>query len=335
MPMRHLSLRQLQVIRTVAERGSMASAAKALHMTGPAITQQIQQLERTLGAPVFDRLGRRLRLTVVGERVVAAASDVHARLGVLYKEMDAIRKRDDGTLHLGILGTGTHILPPLLAEFRDRSPGITVQMVVLPREELVRHILDGEVDLALMGRGAVPDADSAGTTGAPLILEPFAGNPHVIIAWPGHPLAGKRSVPAIELRHETVVQRETGSGTRAMLDSFLAMHRIAPRERITVTGNEMVKHAVMSRLGVSLTSMHTLFLEFKTGALVRLDIDGTPIVRTWYVAHHSGRWLPPAAAAFRDYLLDEGARKVETETRRLLAGSLVAGTASSEPLPTS
>jgi DNA-binding transcriptional LysR family regulator len=335
MPMRHLSLRQLQVIRTVAERGSMASAAKALHMTGPAITQQIQQLERTLGAPVFDRLGRRLRLTVVGERVVAAASDVHARLGVLYKEMDAIRKRDDGTLHLGILGTGTHILPPLLAEFRDRSPGITVQMVVLPREELVRHILDGEVDLALMGRGAVPDADSAGTTGAPLVLEPFAGNPHVIIAWPGHPLAGKRSVPAIELRHETVVQRETGSGTRAMLDSFLAMHRIAPRERITVTGNEMVKHAVMSRLGVSLTSMHTLFLEFKTGALVRLDIDGTPIVRTWYVAHHSGRWLPPAAAAFRDYLLDEGARKVETETRRLLAGSLVAGTASSEPLPTS
>jgi DNA-binding transcriptional LysR family regulator len=333
MPMRHLSLRQLQVIRTVADRGSMASAAKALHMTGPAVTQQIQQLERTLGVPVFDRLGRRLRLTVVGERVVAAAGDVHARLGLLYKEMDALRKRDDGTLHLGILGTGTHILPPLLAEFRDRSPGITVQMIVLPREELVRHVLDGEVDLALMGRGAVPDADSAGTTGAPLVLEPFAGNPHVIIAWPGHPLAEARGVPAIELRHETVVQREAGSGTRAMLDSFLAMHRLSPRERITVTGNEMVKHAVMSRLGVSLTSMHTLFLELKTGALVRLDVDGTPIVRTWYVAHHSGRWLPPAAAAFRDYLLEEGARKVELETRRLLSESLPTHPVSSGPPP--
>jgi len=96
------------------------------------------------------------------------------------------------------------------------------------------------------------------------------------------------------------------------------MHRIEPRERLTVSGNEMVKHAVMSRLGVSLTSMHTLFLELKTGALVRLDVDGTPIVRTWYVAHHAGRWLPPAAASFRDYLLDEGARKVATETRLLL-----------------
>jgi DNA-binding transcriptional LysR family regulator len=322
MPMRHLSLRQLQVVRTVADLGSMARAARALHMTGPAITQQVQQLERTLGAPVFDRLGRRLRLTVVGERVVAAAGDVQARLGLLYKEMDALRKRDDGTLHLGILGTGTHILPPLLAAFRERAPGITVQMVVLPREELVRRILDGEVELALMGRGAVPDADAAGASGMPLVLEPFAVNPHVIIAWPGHPLERARGVPAIELRHETVVQREAGSGTRAMLDGFLAMHRIVPRERITVTGNEMVKHAVMSRLGISLTSMHTLFLELKTRALVRLDVDGTPIVRTWYVAHHSGRWLPPAAAAFREYLLDEGARKVDTETRALLSGSL-------------
>jgi len=80
MPMRQLSLRQLQVVRTVAELGSMARAARAMHMTGPAVTQQVQQLEKSLGAPVLDRLGRRLRLTLVGER-------------------------DDGTLHLGILAT--------------------------------------------------------------------------------------------------------------------------------------------------------------------------------------------------------------------------------------
>jgi DNA-binding transcriptional LysR family regulator len=317
--MRHLSLRQLQVIRTIADLGSMTQAARALHMTGPAVTQQVQQLEKVLGAPVFDRIGRRLRLTVVGERVAVAAGDVSSRLALLYKELDSIRKRDDGTLHLGVLGTGTHILPPLLAEFRRRSPGIAVQMVVSPREELVRRLLDGEVDLALMGRGAVPAAEAAGAGGAQITLEPFADNPHVVIAWPGHPLCGARGIPAIELRHETFVQREPGSGTRAMLDAFLEMHRIKPRERITVTGNEMAKHAVMSRLGISLTSMHTLFLELGSGALARLDVDGTPIVRTWYVAHHSERWLPPAAASFRDYLLDEGARKVEAGTRALLA----------------
>jgi DNA-binding transcriptional LysR family regulator len=317
---RHLSLRQLEVLVAVAEAGSMVKAGQRLHMTGPAITQQVQQLERVLGMPAFDRIGRRLRLTAAGERALTAAHDVHARLGRLAKDMDALRKRDDGTLHLGILATGTHILPPLLAEFRTRAPGIAVHMVVSNREELVQRLLEGEVDLALMGRGPGTTAtDATAAADAALTREPFASNPHVIIAWPGHPLESERGIPPIELRHESIVQREPGSGTRAMLDGFLNLHRIVPRERITVSGNEMAKHAVMSRLGLSLTSMHTLFLELKTGALRRLDVDSTPIVRTWYVAHHTERWLPPAAAAFREYLLSDGARKVETETRGLLA----------------
>jgi DNA-binding transcriptional LysR family regulator len=315
---RHFSLRQLEVLKTVAEAGSMAEAGRRLFMTGPAITQQVQQLEKVLGMPVFDRLGRRLQLTAAGDRVLSAAIEVHSRLGVLAKEMDALRKRDDGTLHLGILATATHILPPLLADFRRRAPGIAVHMAVSTREELSRRVLGGDVDLALMGRGAETGTEEAAASGR-LVREPFASNPHVIIAWPGHPLAAARGIAPIELRHETVVQREPGSGTRAMLDAFLAMHRIVPRERITVSGNEMAKHAVMSQLGISLTSMHTLFLELKTGALVRLQVDHTPIERTWYVVYHPDRWLPPAAAAFRDFLLDEGARKVEAETRRLLA----------------
>ena len=315
---RHLSLRQLEVLKAVAETGSMAKAGRRLFMTGPGITQQVQQLEKTLGMPVFDRLGRRLQLTAAGERALAAANEVHSRLGVLAKEMDALRKRDDGTLHLGILATATHILPPLLAEFRRLAPGIAVHMAVSSREELARRVLDGDVDLALMGRGAETGTEVA-AAGGRLVREPFASNPHVIIAWPGHPLAAVRGIAPIELRHERIVQRETGSGTRAMLDTFLGMHRITPRERITVSGNEMAKHAVMSQLGISLTSMHTLFLELKTGALVRLDVDHTPIERTWYVVYHPDRWLPPAAAAFRDYLLDEGAHKVEAETRRLLS----------------
>ena len=315
---RHLSLRQLEVLKAVAETGSMAKAGRRLFMTGPGITQQVQQLEKTLGMPVFDRLGRRLQLTAAGERALAAANEVHSRLGILAKEMDALRKRDDGTLHLGILATATHILPPLLAEFRRRSPGIAVHMAVSSREDLSRRVLDGDVDLALMGRGAETGTEEAAASGR-LVREPFASNPHVIIAWPGHPLASARGIAPIELRHESIVQREAGSGTRAMLDAFLTMHRIVPRERITVSGNEMAKHAVMSQLGISLTSMHTLFLELKTGALVRLHVDHTPIERTWYVVYHPDRWLPPAAEAFRDYLLDEGARKVEAETRRLLA----------------
>jgi LysR family transcriptional regulator, low CO2-responsive transcriptional regulator len=288
-------------------------------MTGPAVSQQVAQLEKALGVPVFDRMGRQLRLTAAGERVLAMANDVHLRLARFGKEMDALCKRDDGTLHLGVLATGTHILPPLLADFREHAPGIAVHMSVTTRDELVRQLLEGEVDLALMGR--VPGTGGAPGTapGEALVHEPFAENPHVIIAWPGHPLADAREIPPIELRHESVVQREPGSGTRAMLEQFLAMHRVVPRERLTVTGNEMAKHAVMSRLGISLTSMHTLFLELEAGALVRLDVEHTPILRTWYVVHHAERWLPPAAEAFSDYLLEKGVHKVNARTQALLA----------------
>jgi LysR family transcriptional regulator for metE and metH len=316
---KHLTLRQLEVLEAVDSAGSMAEAGRRLFMTGPGVTQQVQQLERVLGAPVFDRLGRRLKLTAAGRHALAAAHDVHARLTTLSKEMDALSNRDEGVLHLGILATGTHILPPLLAEFRRRAPGIAVHMAVSSREQLAERLLEGDVDLALMGR--VPgrdDADRAATADA-LVREPLTDNPHVIIAWPGHPLAGQAGIAPIELRHEAFVQREEGSGTRAMLEDFLRLHRIAPPERLTVFGNEMAKHAVMSQLGISLTSAHTLSLELGTGALVRLDVDYTPIMRRWYVVHHGDRWLPPAAAAFRDYLLTDGARKVEAATRRLLS----------------
>jgi len=314
----HLTLRQLQVLEAVQRAGSMAEAGRLLHMTGPGVTQQVQQLEKTLGAPVFDRLGRRLRLTEAGRHALAAAHDVHARLATLAKDMDAMTNRDDGVLHLGILATGTHILPPLLAEFRRRAPGIHVHMAVSTREELAERLHEGDVDLALMGR--VPGRDDAARaeTGDPLVREPLTDNPHVVIAWPGHPLAREREIPPIELRHEAFVQREAGSGTRPMLDEFLRMHRITPAERVTVFGNEMAKHAVMSRLGISLTSMHTLSLELATGALARLDVAYTPIMRRWYVVHHGDRWLPPAAAAFREFLLTDGAARVRASTEALL-----------------
>jgi DNA-binding transcriptional LysR family regulator len=314
----HLTLRQLQVLEAVQRAGSMAEAGRLLHMTGPGVTQQVQQLEKALGAPVFDRLGRRLKLTEAGRHALSAAQDVHARLATLARDMDAMTNRDDGVLHLGILSTGTHILPPLLAEFRRRSPGIHVHMAVSSREELAERLHEGEVDLAIMGR--VPGRDDAARAeaGDPLVREPLTDNPHVIIAWPGHPLAHAREIPPIEMRHEAFVQREAGSGTRAMLDEFLRMHRITPAERITVFGNEMAKHAVMSGLGISLTSMHTLSLELVTGALVRLDVSYTPIMRRWYVVHHGDRWLPPAAAAFRDFLLTDGAARVRASTDALL-----------------
>lgn len=296
----------------------MAGASQRLFMTAPAVSQQVKQLEKALGAPAFDRTGRGLRLTAAGERALSAAHDVHTRLTLLGREMAALSQCDRGTLHLGVLATGTHVLPPLLAEFRRRSPEIAIHIAVSTHEELVRRVLEGEVDLALMGRSPARAAQDGAELPGPLACEPFASNPFIVIAWPDHPLARDSSIPPAALADEHFVQREPGSGTRAMLDGFLDAYRISPRGRITVSGNEMTKHAVMSRLGIGLASMHTLALELKTGALARLDVAHTPLRGTWYVVHHPERWMPPAVTAFRHYLRDEGIRKVEAEVEALL-----------------
>jgi len=139
----------------------------------------------------------------------------------------------------------------------------------------------------------------------------------VIIAWPGHPLAGARGVPAIELRHERIVQREPGSGTRAMLDTFLAMHRIEPRERLTVAATRWSStRDVAPRREPDLDAHPVPGAQDRCAGAARRgrDPDRADLVRG-----APRRPLAAAAAAsFRDYLLDEGARKVATETRLLL-----------------
>ena len=311
---RHLSLRQLEVLKAVAETGSMAQAGRRLFMTGPGITQQVQQLEKTLGMPVFDRLGRRLQLTAAGERALAAANEVHSRLGVLAKEMDALRKRDDGTLHLGILATATHILPPLLAEFRRRAPGIAVHMAVSSREELSRHVLDGDVDLALMGRGAETGTEEAAASGR-LVREPFASNPHVIIAWPGHPLAARA-----RHRADRTAPRERGAA-RARLRHARdarrvprhAPHRAARTHHRERQRDGQARGDVAARHQPHLDAHAVPGAEDRRAGAARRGphADRAHLVR----GVPPDRWLPPAAAAFRDYLLDEGAHKVEAETR--------------------
>ena len=185
-------------------------------------------------------------------------------------------------------------------------------MAVSTREELTRRVLEGEVDLALMGRGPEIAPDGAAASGDPLVHEPFASNPHVFIAWPGHPLAAERGIAPIELRHESIVQREPGSGTRAMLNDFLAMHRIMPRERVTGERQRdgQARRDVPARHQPHFGAHAVPGTE--TGALVRLDVDHTPIVRTWYVVHHSERVAAARRRRVSRLPADEGARKVES-----------------------
>ncbi|MBA4177632.1 MAG: LysR family transcriptional regulator [Leptothrix sp. (in: Bacteria)] len=295
----NITFRQLRVFTEVAEQGSMVRAAEALHLTPPAVSMQIKELESQVGLPLFDRQGRAVALSTAGEYFL-----VHAKrlLGVLKDADDAmarLKRVERGLLTIGMVSTAKYFVPHLLARFHEDHPGVDVRLRVLGnREQLVALMQAGEADLTIMGR---PPREL--NTRA----EAFAPHPLVFVAPPGHPLLAQPQAPVGALATYAFIAREHGSGTRKAMENFFAEHRFAPHIAMEMSSNETIKQAVIAGLGLSFLSLHTLGLELRTGLLKVLDIAGTPVMRTWHVVHLGAKVLSPAAEAFRYYVIEQGA----------------------------
>jgi DNA-binding transcriptional LysR family regulator len=177
-----------------------------------------------------------------------------------------------------------------------------VKLDVDNREAMIGLLAGNQVDLAVMGR---PPQN------VETVAEAFAPHPHVVIAPPEHPLAGKRRIPLERLAAESFLIREPGSGTRGLLERLFAEHKLPLTVGMEMASNETIKQAVIAGLGVSLLSLHTVGLELATRRLVTLDVVGLPIVRSWYVVHLARKRLSPVAQALKAFLLAEGAARLE------------------------
>jgi LysR family transcriptional regulator, low CO2-responsive transcriptional regulator len=294
----NVTFRQLRVFAEVAQHGSMARAAEALHLTPPAVSMQIKEVEAQVGLPLFDRHGRTLALSTAGEYFLVHARRLLAALKEADDAMARFKKVERGLLTIGLVSTAKYFVPHLLARFHQDHPGVDVKLrVVGNREQLVSLMAAGEADLSIMGRPPKEVATRA---------EAFAAHPLVFIAPPGHPLLNQPQAPVAALAAYTFIAREHGSGTRAAMETFFAEHRFALRVAMEMSSNETIKQAVIAGLGLSFLSLHTVGLELRTGTLQLLDIAGTPVMRTWNVVHLGSRVLSPAAEAFRYFVIEQG-----------------------------
>jgi LysR family transcriptional regulator, low CO2-responsive transcriptional regulator len=294
----HVSLRQLKVFDAVARHLSYTRAAEELHLSQPAVSMQVRQLEEEAGLPLFERLGNRILLTEAGREVYDYGRTVNRALREMEEVLESLKGVSRGRLHLAVASTVNYFAPRLLAIFQRRYPGIGLELEVTNREQLVRMLCDNAVDLVLMG---VPPTD------VEVESESFMDNPLVVIAPPDHPLVGVRAIPPARLAQETFVAREPGSGTRQTMERFFSERGIVVPYGMQMTRNEAVKQAVRSGLGLSVVSLHTIELELETGRLVTLDVQGFPDRRQWYLVYRRGKRLSPAANAFRDFVLTEAA----------------------------
>ena len=295
--MKNATFRQLRVFSEVARQLSFAKAARALHLTPPAVTMQVRELEGHVGMPLFDRSGRSVTLTTAGEYMLVYTRKMLATLKDAEDTAARLLKLEVGTLTIGMVSTAKYFLPHLLAQFRREHEGIEIRLAVGNREQLVRMLHANEVDIAIMGRPPKELATRA---------EPFAAHPHVFVAPVGHPLTQAGPLTPEALRGQGFILREEGSGTRAALEKFLLQARVEPRVTMEMASNETIKQAVIAGMGLSFLSLHTLGLELDNRLIALLPIEGAPVVRAWNVVHTLAKLLSPAAEAFRYFVLEHG-----------------------------
>jgi len=297
--MLHVSVRQLRVFATVARRLSFARAAEELHLSPPAVSMQVSDLETALDVSLFERAGRRIALTTAGEYFLVHARRVLAELKDAEDTIARLKGVQTGRLTIGVLSTAKYFMPRLLAGFLREHPGVEIGLEVGNRQALSELLGRNEVDLAVMG-SAPRELD--------LRVEPFAAHPLGVIAAAGHPLVALPHMPAAVLEREPFIVREQGSGTRAAMDRYFAEMRIKPPVIMEMASNETIKQAVIAGMGISFLSLHTTGLEIDTGLVGVLDVDGLPLVRRWQIAHVRAKLLSPAAEALRYYVLEHGER---------------------------
>lgn len=295
----HVSLRQLRVFEAVARHNSYTRAAEELHLSQPAVSMQVRQLEDEIGLPLFERLGKQVVVTEAGREVFHYSRAIGQSLREMEEVLESLKGVSRGTLCIAVASTVNYFAPRLMAIFQQRHPGIGLRLDVTNRESLVQMLDSNSVDLVLMG---VPPRN------VEVEAEAFMDNPLVVIAPPDHPLAGERGIPLARLAEETFVMREEGSGTRQAMERFFSERGQEIRHGMQMTRNEAVKQAVRSGLGLSVVSLHTIELELETRRLVTLDVEGFPDRRQWYLVYRRGKRLSPAAGAFREFVLSEAAR---------------------------
>lgn len=289
----HLTLHQLLIFRTVAEAGSIARAAEQLHLTAPTLSIQLKQLSESAGMPLYEVVGRQLRLTEAGRDVLQAARDVREPLQRLEQQLAARKGVERGHLSIAAVSTAEYFMPRLLGSFQREHPGIELSLRIMPRSALVERLDEGLDDWYLMTRP--PDRRA-------LEREQVGINPLVMIAAPDHHWTQSRDLRFREVAKTRFVVREQGSGTRSWTADWLERFGAELRPKLELGSNEAIKQAVRGGYGLAVISLHAVKLELDAGKLIMLDVPHFPAPVYWYLLQKSTRIMTPAAEAFRNYL---------------------------------
>ena len=266
-----MDLRQLEIIRAIADTGSFTAAGEQLHVSQSAISRQILLLEEELGEPVFHRIGRRIRITPAGESLLQLSHRVFRDLQETVSTISDKREALSGTMRLvGGMTVCLYVFPALLAEVRRVHPHLDMKVTVGSAERSIAMLRSGAGDLGMI---TLP-VEATDLVSVPVLEEEL-----LLITYPAHPLAKKKSITPADLHKQDFVLFETGSITRRLVESFFAREGVEAEIIMETENVEIIKAMVRNGLGISIIPSQAAASDIRTGQLFCSRIAGHSLVR--------------------------------------------------------
>lgn len=287
-----ITLHQLNVFMSVAKHRSVTLAAHQLHMTQPAVSNIIKQLEDYYGCALIEVIGRKLSLTAFGKAVVESSRSIQQILTNTQAEIELLKGGLAGTLKVATVSTAKYFVPHLLGIFKKEHTNIHVKLTVTNRQNILQRLKENDDDFVIMSHPP--------TTPAVDCAEFY--DDELVVAASTQYLQNTLPTQLANLKNEPWIIREEGSGTRYATERLFKQYKFTPTVEMEISDNEAIKQALIANMGVSVLSKQSIKLELENNLLQCLPIRGFPVTHQWYLVKNKGKALPPIAENFYTFV---------------------------------
>ena len=301
MPELPFTLDQLRILKAIAAQGSFKKAADLLYVTQPAVSLQIQNLEKQLEITIFDRGGRKALLTEAGKLLLEYCERILNQCDETCKAIEDLNSLKGGTLIIGASQTtGTYLMPRMIGIFRQEYPDVSVQLQVHSTRRTGWSVANGQIDLAIIGGQLPSDLENL------LEIIPYATDELALVLPKKHPLASKKELVKEDLYKLNFVTLDAQSTTRKVVDKLLKDSGLdIQRLKIEMELNslEAIKNAVQSGLGAAFLPVVSIERELAGGSLHKLHITDLEVKRELKLITNPSRYASRASKAFKKNIL--------------------------------
>ena len=297
------TLSQLEIFLKICQNQSITKAAEELHLTQPAVSIQLKNLQNQFDIPLTEVIGRKLYVTDFGKEVAKMAENIIFQAHEITHKSKAFKGELSGKLKISVVSTGKYVIPYFLASFLKKHPGVALKLDVTNKVKVLENIANNEVDFSLVS--VLPTDMNIEN------LELLQNKLYLVAGKNSHYPKKKYDVSILE--ELPIIYREKGSGTRYTMERYFESKGILLRKQMELTSNEAVKQAIIAGLGSSIMPLIGLKNEIYTGDLKIIPVTGLPIKSFWQLIWQKNKGFSPVASAFLQHLREEKDRIIQQD----------------------